>query len=381
MSYLTIDGKLSDDYDCGSAFFTSLVIEDKEYIKRLNGRYYYNEEENHLDVINSETDDHLIGREIFLRSPISCCSENGICEVCYGKLYKVNKIKDPDQPDLNIGLIGTIILTNQMTQALLSTKHLLQAQVDKVLWDEKFLDYFMVAVNNIYIKEFRKFKLIIDKKDLIESEYMRDENHLIFNKFKIQFGKDEPIEFTSPIDLQTHPDINKELNENVVRFNPDSEEYTIVTVGDSEYDFLFSFEIENNGLSKRIIAIKQLIETNRFIKDHTIEEIYAMFIKLVIEAGIKIDLIHLEVILSFMMNFKDQTRAILSDPDCEMEYEINNVKQSIFFNSNSISKSLMFELVNKQLLSDELDSLRKNGSSILDLLIINKEIIEEEMEE
>jgi len=336
MSYLTIDEKLSDEYDCGTAFFTPIFIESEEYLEKLNGRYYYNEEEEHLDIID-ENSTQLIGKEILMRSPITCASENGVCEVCYGNLYKVNKVKDPNQPPLNVGLIGTIILTNQMTQKLLSTKHLLQAKVNKILWTENFLDHFTIAINTIYIKDFRRFKLIIDKSDLIESEYMRDENHLIFNRFRIQFGKDAPIEFISPIELQTHPDINKELNENVMRFNPDTEEYSITTVGDSEYDYLFSFEIENNGLSKRIIAIKELIETNKFIKENPIEDVYKRMIQLVLEAGINIDFIHLEVILSFMLNFKGKTRECLKDPDYDLDYEINNVKQSIFFNSNSIS--------------------------------------------
>jgi len=371
LSFLTVDEKFSKtEHDCGSVFYLPVKIKNEKFLSKLSGRWFYDEEVNQLNLID-ETRFDLVGKEILIRSPITCASEDGICEVCYGELHKINKISLPDTPELNIGIIATLILTNQITQKLLSTKHLLQAAVDKIEWDEIFLDYFAININNITHKEFKKFKLIIFKEDLIDAEYMRDEDKLIFNKFYIQYGKEDPIEFESPINLQVHPDLNKELMENLNNYDHELEKYSITITGDSEYDFLFTFITENNGLSRKLVLIKELIETNRYIKDESVEKIYERFIDLVEDSGITIQYIHLEIILRSMMVLTNgKTRADFRDEDADVEIELNNVKQSIFYNSNSISKSLMFEMVNKQLLTDELNTFNKDGSSILDPLLI-----------
>ena len=48
------------------------------------------------------------------------------------------------------------------------------------------------------------------------------------------------------------------------------------------------------------------------------------------------------------------------------DYKLYNISQSIFSNSQSVSKSLMYQFILKQLMTDDYDSMNKQGYSVLD---------------
>jgi len=119
--------------DCGTEEYLPInlfVLNDKkdptsinkdkslDIIKSLIGRYYkLNKSDTKLSVIKLDEDfmNNLIGKTIFLRSPIYCKSEK-ICRTCYGLSYKyVNS----DQ----IGMVAVQSLGERMTQLVLRTFH------------------------------------------------------------------------------------------------------------------------------------------------------------------------------------------------------------------------------------------------------------------
>ena len=78
--------------------------------------------------LDGNNDLHLIGKTIKFKSPITCAGKTGICPTCYGKkLFQINK-------DYYPGIIATLLITNQFTQNLLSSKHLLKVSVDELDW-------------------------------------------------------------------------------------------------------------------------------------------------------------------------------------------------------------------------------------------------------
>lgn len=105
LSLLTIDQFINDTKDCGSNFPLELEIKDKTTLKQLNGRFYYDDNDNLCSISENDTD--LIGKTLRIRTPITCACQDGICETCYGKLSKINK-------EMNIGIIGTLLLTNPL---------------------------------------------------------------------------------------------------------------------------------------------------------------------------------------------------------------------------------------------------------------------------
>lgn len=141
LSLLCIDTILSKDEDCGTNAGVHTFIRDKSTLSKLNNRYYL-DEKGKLNLITKDSNE-LIGKTINLRSPMTCKSEDGICHTCYGKLSKLNK-------DIHIGLFATQLLTAQITQMLLSSKHLLKTNSEKIEMSEEFNKYFQISGNLFY---------------------------------------------------------------------------------------------------------------------------------------------------------------------------------------------------------------------------------------
>ena len=117
--------------DCGSTEYFNWNIKPPVYegdrmlykgdLPYLVGKIYMDSETNTLKVItNSEEDKSLIGTTIKLRSPFHCKhpDKSAICSTCFGELSK----NIPEHS--NIGHLSSVSMTQQITQSVLSTKHL-----------------------------------------------------------------------------------------------------------------------------------------------------------------------------------------------------------------------------------------------------------------
>ena len=51
------------------------------------------------------------------------------------------------------------------------------------------------------------------------------------------------------------------------------------------------------------------------------------------------------------------------------EYNIYNISDSVQYGKNSPSKSLIFEYIRKQILTDSFGTFQKTGSSVYDVLL------------
>ena len=134
---------------------------------------------------------------------------------------------------------------------------------------------------------------------------------------------------------------------------------------DNEDETLFFIEIENNELSKHLHGIINLIDQKDHLGCTTKEEVMQKFYDLVNEAGIYIDSVHLENILREILR---DPYNLTKRPDWSKEepvYEIMRVSDAIM-NSSSISTSLSFEKIKKQLYEPE--TYEKVDDSFLDSL-------------
>jgi hypothetical protein len=78
-----------DHEHCDSTRPVHYFIEDEDFLKLLDKRWYY-DDEGHLQLLNCDRDKHLIGKTLGFRSPCTCNSKDGICELCYGTLFDIN---------------------------------------------------------------------------------------------------------------------------------------------------------------------------------------------------------------------------------------------------------------------------------------------------
>jgi len=99
--------------DCGTKDYLQVFVNNEKKAKMLMYRYHL--EDSILKIIDENNYREIIGKTIYLRSPIFCKSEN-ICHKCYGDLYKFIDSKF-------IGVIAAQSLGEHNTQLVLRTFH------------------------------------------------------------------------------------------------------------------------------------------------------------------------------------------------------------------------------------------------------------------
>jgi RNA polymerase Rpb1, domain 5 len=347
--------KVSDIEDCGSHEnnYMGISVSNKKILDRLNGRYYLNENGD-LDVIDS-MDEDFIGQTLKIPSPITCASNDGVCKKCYGELFNINK-------DLNIGMIAVLLLTDPLTQRLLSAKHLLETRSSKIEWGEDFERFLSVNRNLIYPKKYNNDVLIIKDEDYIEDE---EREEYAFRKFSIKSGA-KIISMTSPMSLTLSRSIQRNIESN---YNNEENHYEIqINKTLNEGESLAHFIMENNELSQPLMKIKNLIETNAFIKEHNVEETINYFLFLLNEAGINIHSVHIELIVREMLKLEGERDRNKFREEKMPEYEMLRITDANL-QGESLSKALLFEQVKRQLTTLETGTFEKRKSSILDKLL------------
>ena len=131
--------------DCGSTSYlrwqiepavfdhaTGRVLKDCDLVN-MEGKFYkLNPEDKELRVL-SKKDTHLIGKSIFMRSPIAGCRHpdpHGICSYCFGELA-------PSYDEHNLGMQCGADAGEQQTQGVLSQKHAQSSSIaDPIVIDD-----------------------------------------------------------------------------------------------------------------------------------------------------------------------------------------------------------------------------------------------------
>lgn len=344
--------------DCKNHEYVYINIIDKDHLKLFEDRYWVtnpsDEGEHILKRITSDNED-LIGKTIAIKSPITCGLKkkgNHICKKCYGDLWKTNLTK-------NIGTIANLILTEPMTQKLLSTKHLLKVAVKNFEWSNEFKDNFIISGSKIIPIDISE-KIYIDEADIYEREnynvnrYTTDKFYIIDQKTKEKIYIEAPVRLILPD--KYFQDISIFYNQEIEAY-----EYSLSDLND-DCDHIFTITVNNSGVAEPLLRIKNGLENNYYIQKDCNEdynESLQGFLKLLIESKTKIQSIHLECILSCMTVF-----------DKEGNHRIYNISDAIYY-SNSPVKSFMYQYNAKQLETDSFnDLLNKTGNSEFDRLFI-----------
>ena len=380
-----MDSFLNEDpnYDCCSQNFLEIVIKDKKSLKMLRNRYYRLSPHG-VEFQISVNDKHLIGKKIYLRSPITCASAargQGVCYKCYGDLaYTVYDAGI--HFGVNIGRIASETLSSSLTQKLLSAKHLLETFVEKMTWVKKFNEFFEIEGNMIRLideGEFKDCRFILDP-EAIELVNEEDDD--------LGYGDDEengaPIynEYITEFDIMQGNDIHHISNDKNAKLYISGELNTIIRKKGEPLDgkisidlselkdiTLFIVPIENNELSKTLEHLEGLLNKNNTMKGMDIHQLLQALIDTVIEGGLNIASTHLEVIMSNQIrdahDILERPKWFLYDPD----YEILSLNRALTCNP-SVTISMSYQKVSK-LLYNPL-TYRKRGSSFMDLFFMEK---------
>lgn len=340
--------RLSKDIkDCGSTRYVDVFIDSEKTLDRFNWRYINYKGKLLLIKTNKEKFKKLIGKTVKMRSPITCTSKDGkVCKTCYGKLSEINS-------NVHIGFIGVHFLTRILTQILLSAKHLLKTNSEKIVWPERFKDFFYVGSNIIYKSSDldKSCKIIIHEDDIIENEnnYFDDdedskEGDLTVFKYRVQ-------KFSIFDGIETHTiETDKELflsNHLETGINLDNRVGDHFELNLDNFDFdipLFYIVIENNELYKSMYDILNHIDKKDNVSQHqNLDEFFNIFLKLLNDGGISVNAVHVENIVREMV--KD-IRKMFYRPDFSLDeepkYEIKTLTNAIY-ESPSLTTGLAFQ--------------------------------------
>lgn len=354
--------------DCGTVHPAEVELKTYEHMYRYKGRYYRLPHHRTYRVLNGD-EEYLIGKKIFVRTPVTCASEE-ICEKCYGELYFTNASLE------SVGGYAASKITEPLSQSVLSAKHLLTTNSEKIGFNPEFNELFSINANEVTLNiqneiEFKDYSLIIiaDNMRLIE-EFADDDqtfNSYIEESFHVLNKKTgEIIEMTEMNGkaMFISPELRKLLRSTKTMFD-DREVYEISLAAIGDDDRIFVVEISNNELTKPLWDIIKLLNK----KDHngysTINEIIQVFIDLLIISKIESDAIHAEAIVRALVRRKSNVlkRPNFREYIAMEDYEILTV-ESALKRHPSVLIGLSFQDLGRQL-SNPL-TFKKRGTSFID---------------
>lgn len=344
--------------DCGSTEYINIDIKDKKVLDRLHGRWYLNEETNELNKvdIDNESSKELIGKVLKFRSSITCQGhDKKICRTCYGELADLNY-------NIHIGKLGADILTEQLTQMLLSTKHLLKTFSEDIDWGKVMSAFFKFDSNTISpaIEYTNKHHLVFNIDEI--DEFLEEKMEISIKNLTI-VNDDKEYKIKLPKELFMSNSLQEVLIDKGDR-NEDEGTITLCMKDIEPDEILFYFIMNNNELSSHLANIQTLIESKDHLGITNKHDMVNEFTNLLNNSGIRIDLIHIENIVRELL--RDMNK-VSERNYIDGEYVILRLSDAIM-NSPSIVNSLSFEQIKKQFLNPSTYS--KTDSSYLDVMFI-----------
>ena len=370
-----IDTSLNQDpnYDCHTQNYIALDISSEEVLNRVDGRWYRMTPNGVDHIIRSHRCKHLIGKTVLLRSPMTCASAargQGICFKCYGELAYVNK-------DINPGRYASEKLSSELTQRLLSAKHLLETVIKKIKWCSEFEEFFEVDSNCITLNSeivTKGFNLLIDP-NYMDSEDNDEESddedrysEYVTKVFiKTPSGEEIPIYSETEDKLYISNSLNGIIRKKAV---PDNGRFSI-PFSVIQDEALFFIVLHNNDLMNALQDVQDCINKVSVTraKNMTKDALLNEFIRTILKSNLSIQSVHLEVILMNQIRALDN---ILEKPHWERpneEYQILTMKQALY-NSPSVIVSLLTEKLEKMFYSPL--TFKKTAPSFVDLFFMEQ---------
>lgn len=141
-------------YDCGSRNPIPITVDDT-VLHMMQGRFYMkNKNDGILHVLN-KNDRDLIGQTLWFRSPCTCNLNEDCCHVCYGTIAT-------QVGDLEGGFIYTTeLMTSRVSQNILSAKHLLKTDAERVEFSTNWDKWLQMYSSNVYPLDEKRFNIMI----------------------------------------------------------------------------------------------------------------------------------------------------------------------------------------------------------------------------
>lgn len=358
----------NDEKVCESVHPLQLEVKTPEHFRRLIGRKYRLPNQNKYSILTKD-DTHVIGKKIYLKSPITCASKKGVCKDCYGPdLYHTNK------DGVGIGAFAGAIITNPLSQAVLSSKHLLTTTSEPIEFNEDFQKFFNLNANEVSIKTNGEYfvddysLLLIDKNIVTLDELNEGEINKFCTIYHVRNNRTNEIyEITEKTGKEMY--LSPEMIEMVNKRKKSKEGVYEIKFSDIPDDErLFLLQIENRELTRPLYKIMSLLDTVGKRADLGITNIHDLaqvFLDLLIESKINVMSIQAEVMLAPLIR---SVEDVLERPNFKKYDAINDIQMltisSALEKHPSVLIGLSSQFLGRQLVSPL--TFRKHGESFLD---------------
>ena len=330
-------------FDCGSVNPIKLHT-DETMADMLDGRYYTTDPFSHTYKIFDKEDISLQDRDLFFRSPCTCNLNEDVCHMCYGtKALKVGSLQG--------GYIYTTeLLTKEVGQKVLSAKHLLKTDAEKVDISPNYEKYFSYENSTLIPSEdVKKFDIYFPE------DYLDN----IQESLTMYVTKDLiPITISNYASLSIPEEIEENLKEVVL---DDKTYYKISSSTVLNFGIIVSIIPKNIMMTAKYMEIMNLIETG-ISKYNNISDVVDTLSHLTYKIIPTLS-VHNEIIISHLIR---STENKLLRPDWTQpspSYELIRLKTALT-NHESVTVALAFEQTRHHILHaifDERNNINRVG--------------------
>lgn len=379
----SIDSHLHEDptYVCDTCNLERFEVKNEALFNQIIDRYFRWQEDGTTSdddiLITRDMKNELVGKTIYLRSPITCASAargEGICFRCYGDTAYTNI-------NINIGKFAAEIISSQLTQRLLSAKHLLESNPVKMQWNNKeyFDMLFDISAENNIIRlkpdvNVKGLSLQINTNDIVleneDDDYSED--IMIYNEYVTRFtiiGNDKiptmELYGLNNDNLYISSTLNRLMR---TRGEREEDTWTIPLSALTEQN-IFLIDIRNDELSKTMYRLMHIINKNNITLMMDRNQILQEYNEALINGGIEAMSVHAEVlIMNQIRDYYDVCERVdWRTPHAK--YQLLTLHQALLKNP-SICITLLYCYLSKTLYSPL--SFKKHGSSVVDLLFMKQ---------
>lgn len=357
------------DFSCNTRNFEEVYIFSDMWLKIYDMRYYRLNPDGIDYCIDYKRDKHLIGKTIYMRSPMTCASYahgQGICRKCYGEMYHVIK-------DINPGKIAAELLSAVYTQMLLSAKHLLESAVIALKWSEGFDNFFEVNMNLISVAEgveTKGYRMVVRNIEYEEDydDTIGDAVGVGYGEYITSFdivasnGKTTSIYTADADQLYLTEDLNRLLNSKKAK-ELDDGSISIDLSHVAALPAAFIIKIKNKELSRTLERSKHIINKKDVTSMYDRHQIIREFITTNLEGGLNVNAVHLEVLFANQMRDPDNLLEIPNWSIPNVPYKIltldgaltNNASITIALEYQKTARTLISPLSSKKIKPSRMD--------------------------
>jgi len=356
-----------DNEPCDSVVTVDYEIKDKNFLKLLDKRNYYDEMGimRELDYKSDEAKS-LIGKKVRFRSPCTCNSKDGVCRYCYGGLYDINK-------DLfSAGSFAATKNSEPLGQKVLSAKHEQNTDSGQITFNDDFYNFFELSSTEVTLLEnvenVDNLAIILDD---IEIEEIGDEEHYFVKQFSF-LDESTGVIYHFKENKESKLYLSTQLTEYYKsRKAKDKDKpipLSIFTQDDGDVP-LFMVEIESVEVTEPIKIIESVLNKPKDKSD--ISAICQATAEAFTSIGINYNFVHIEMIIRGLIRRKsdDTQRPDFSRSGDHKDVQVLNVNMSLKHNPSALV-TLSYGYVKQVLTSASF--YKKSAPSHIDPLFVDR---------